>query len=319
MAMLTRSSGVIVIDKPRGMTSSAVVLRVKRILGARKAGHTGTLDPMATGVLPICVNEATKVAGYIRDAEKVYAGEGLLGIETTTLDITGDRLVERDARNVTRSALLSAMTTFVGEVQQVPPSFSAVHVGGQRAYKLARRGETPKLAARTVRIDRFDLCRWEPPRFSFEVASGKGTYIRSLVRDVGEALGCGATLNSLRRLQSGCFRIEQAMTLEELCSQAESGKVAFIPIEDAVPELPTVELSPEDAGRLGRGQPVPFTQKISPFRDADRNPSSVHPIDDQGPIRVSCQGKTVALALQRGSQLWPKRVFCGWEGCSSGG
>lgn len=227
--------GVLVIDKPAGMTSAAVVEQVRRTLGLARAGHGGTLDPIATGVLPVCVGAATKLAQFLLADDKAYEAEGVLGVETDTLDRTG-RVVAERAIVVTREALLAELAARLGEQDQTPPMYSAIKQGGVRLYDRARSGEVVERAPRRIRIDRLDLLAFEPPRFRIAIACSKGTYVRSLVADLGSALGAGAHLGELRRTRSGRFTIAQAVTLDRLSAAAAA---ALVPPERAT-DLPCV-------------------------------------------------------------------------------
>jgi tRNA pseudouridine55 synthase len=209
-------SYVLVLDKPAGMTSAAAVEAVKRRLAARRAGHGGTLDPIATGVLPICLDEATKLAAYLLADDKEYVAELVLGIETDTLDRTGAVTAQRDASGVTREALVAALAARTGEHDQLPPMYSAVKQQGRRLYQRARAGEQVDRVPRRVRIDRLELLAWAPPRATIAVACSKGTYVRSLVGDLGRDLGPGAHLAELRRTRSGRFTLEHAHQLDAL-------------------------------------------------------------------------------------------------------
>lgn len=210
--------GVLVVDKPAGMTSAAVVARVKRALKIKKVGHTGTLDPMATGVLPLCLGEGTKVAGYLLADDKGYDGELLLGIETDTLDAEGQitRRREQQAAAITERALREAVAEMEGPGEQVPPMFSALKHKGRRLHELARAGEVVERPPRPIRIDRFEVTAVDLPRAAFSVMCSKGTYVRSLVRDIGHQLGCGAHLTALRRTRSGRFCLDDAIALDAL-------------------------------------------------------------------------------------------------------
>jgi tRNA pseudouridine55 synthase len=199
--------GVLVLDKPAGMSSAAAADRVKRALGADRAGHGGTLDPIATGVLPVCLGAATKLAQFLLADDKAYEAVGVLGIATDTLDATG-RVVATHPVAIDEAALRDALVRRSGEQDQVPPMFSAIKQGGVRLYDLARAGEEVERAPRRIRIDRLELVAFEPPRFRIAIACTKGTYIRSLVADLGADLGCGAHLAELRRTRSGRFAIE---------------------------------------------------------------------------------------------------------------
>ena len=207
--------GVLVLDKPPNLSSAAAVDHVKRALGAARAGHGGTLDPIATGVLPICIDAATKLAPYLLADDKAYEAEGVLGIETDTLDRGGKVLRER-AIDVSEAALRAAIAARIGEQSQVPPMFSAIKQGGRRLYHLARAGEEVERAPRQIRIDALELVMFEPPRFRIRIACSKGTYVRSIVADLGNDVGCGAHLAELRRTASGRFTLAQAVTLERI-------------------------------------------------------------------------------------------------------
>lgn len=206
---------MLVVDKPAGKSSAATVDHVKRALRVERAGHGGTLDPLATGVLPICLNAATKLAGYLLADDKAYEAEGILGIETDTLDRTGRVLATADVA-VTEAALRAALVGRCGDQEQVPPMFSAIKQGGVRLYHRARAGEDVERAPRKIRIDRLELLAFEPPRFRVAIACSKGTYVRSIIADLGTDLGCGAHLAELRRTRSGRFTIEQAVAFETL-------------------------------------------------------------------------------------------------------
>jgi tRNA pseudouridine55 synthase len=234
--------GVLVVDKPEGVSSAHAVERVKHALHADRAGHGGTLDPMATGVLAICLGEATKLASYLLADDKEYTAEGLLGIETDTLDRTGKVTAERSAADVTREALLAAIAGRMGAQDQVPPMYSAIKQDGVRLYRRARAGEEVERAPRKIRIDRLDLIAFAPPRFTLAIACSKGTYVRSLVADLGSDVGCGAHLTALRRTRSGKFTIEQAIRLDQVgVVDVEPHLVALT----AATDLPTIVISAE--------------------------------------------------------------------------
>lgn len=208
-------NGVLVVDKPAGVSSAGAVDRIKHALGVRRVGHGGTLDPLATGVLPVCLGAATKLAQYLLADDKAYEAEGLLGVETDTLDRTGTVTAER-AVEVTREALLAAIAGRLGEQDQIPPMYSAIKQGGVRLYQRARAGEQVERAARRIRIERLDLLAFEPPRFRVAIACSKGTYVRSLIADLGHDVGAGAHLTELRRTRSGRFTLDQAIALERV-------------------------------------------------------------------------------------------------------
>ena len=231
-------SGLLLIGKPAGVTSHDVVARVRHVLGVKKVGHAGTLDPMATGLLILGVGRATRLLRFLGDMPKVYEGSGVLGIETNTLDAEGQVTRERPV-GVGEAELRASMSALTGDIDQSPPAFSAVKVGGERLYKSARRGEAVEAPPRRVRVDRFDLLRYDTPQFDFRVQCSSGTYVRSLVAEVGEKLGTGAHLSALRRKSIGPFRVEDATSPED------PGKL--LPLDRAVAHLPEFTLHPEEA------------------------------------------------------------------------
>jgi tRNA pseudouridine55 synthase len=238
---VVRIDGVLILDKPTGMSSARAVDLVKRALNADRAGHGGTLDPLATGVLPVCLGQATKLAQYMLADDKEYEAEAILGIETDTLDRTGRVLAERPV-DVTREALLAACLSRMGAQAQVPPMYSAIKKDGVELYKRARRGEEVELTARAVRIDRLDLVDFESPKFKLSIACGKGTYVRSLVADLGNDVGCGASLTELRRTRVGRFSIADAVSLDDIESLATRERI--IPLVAAT-DLPTIVIPPD--------------------------------------------------------------------------
>jgi len=246
-------NGVVVIDKPGGLTSFDVVARVRRALGEKRVGHTGTLDPMATGVLPVCVGEATKLVPFLVGGDKEYEAELCLGVTTDSLDATGTVTSETNAAHVSRADVERALPGFVGTIQQRPPMHSAVRVDGQRLYKLAHQGLEIERQPRAVVVHAIELLGFEAPRARLRVRCGKGTYIRSLARDLGERLGCGALVQRLRRTRVGPFTVDEALTLE---AEASTARARLLPIELAVAELPRVILPDAELHRLCRGQAV---------------------------------------------------------------
>jgi len=255
-------NGVLVLDKPPGMTSNAVLQRVRWLFRAEKTGHTGALDPLATGVLPLCFGEATKYSRYLLESDKAYRAEARLGIVTNTGDADGEVVAQRPVPPVAREQLEALLAErFTGEVSQVPSMFSALKRDGKPLYELARRGIVVERDARTVRIDRLHLVDLGPDSFVIEAHVSKGTYIRSLVEDIGEALGCGAHVTALRRLQAGCFHIDQAHSLEQIEQVAASGgedglDALLLPVDVTLDGWPVVTLSPESAYHTRRGQPA---------------------------------------------------------------
>ncbi len=237
--------GLLLVDKPKGMTSHDVVDAVRRALGTRKVGHAGTLDPMATGLLLVGVGRATRLLRYLGDLPKTYEGTGVLGVETTTLDADGEVTRTGDVA-VTREELDRAASELLGNSMQRPPAFSAVKVGGRKLYEAARKGETLEAAPRPIRVDAFEILTLEPAAFGFRVTCSGGTYVRVLVADVGSRLGCGAHLGRLRRIAIGPFEVRAAAPPEDLGPP--------LPIEDTVAHLPRVDLEEaEEARAAGNG------------------------------------------------------------------
>ncbi len=215
--------GILNLSKPRGMTSFAVVSLVRQLTKVRRVGHAGTLDPMAEGVLPICLGQATRIVEYLVGAPKTYRGAVRLGVSTDTHDSEGSVVATADAGGVRREEIETTLRSFVGEIQQVPPLFSALKHRGRPLYQYARAGRTVPREARTVTIYRIDLLRFDPPVVEVELECGRGAYVRTLAHDVGQRLGCGAHLERLTRLRSGPFSIEEATELEEMEDAARRG------------------------------------------------------------------------------------------------
>jgi tRNA pseudouridine55 synthase len=250
--------GVLVVDKPAGMTSAHVVARVKRALGARRVGHTGTLDPMATGVLPLCLGEATKIAGYLLAEDKAYDAEFLLGVETDTLDAEG-AVTARDpdgAAAVTEAAVREVLAGLIGPGAQVPPMFSALKHRGKRLHQLARAGESVERPPRPIVIHALTVGALALPRVRFSVHCSKGTYVRSLVADVGRALGCGAHLTALRRTGSGVFGLDRALDLAAL--DPETAQRALIAPAEALAHVPALIVAPERERDVATGKLLPW-------------------------------------------------------------
>jgi len=245
-------NGVIIVDKPRGPTSFDVVAAVRKATGVQRVGHAGTLDPMATGVLPVCVGEATKLVPFLMAGDKVYEAEACLGVTTDTLDATGTVLAERDATQVTQEAVETVLRSFVGVIRQVPPMHSAIRKDGKRLYELAREGKEVDREARDVRITEARLDSFVPgarPLVRFTIGCGKGTYIRSLAEELGERLGVGAHLTALRRTRVGGFAIEGAVPLEALGPTTRCASLV-----EALGDLPTLSLTDKQAKDVRDGK-----------------------------------------------------------------
>lgn len=268
-------SGILILDKPHGFSSNAALQKVRWLLNAEKAGHTGSLDPLATGVLPLCFGEATKFSQYLLDAEKGYDTVMHLGVTTSTGDAEGE-VLERSEVAVEREQLEALLPRFRGAIQQVPPMYSALKRDGQPLYKLARAGEVVEREARSVTIERLELTRFEPPFADLSVRCSKGTYIRSLVEDLGQALGCGAHVAELRRTQAGPFELSQAVSLETLLAAHEEGGAEaldrfLLPVDSGLEHWPVVQLSEHSAYYWLHGQPVraPEAPKFGMLRVQD--------------------------------------------------
>ena len=248
--------GVLNIDKPLGMTSHDVVARVRRTLGVQKVGHSGTLDPLATGVLLMCVGPAARMSEFLMASTKTYIADVYLGRETTTDDGEGSVLSETDASGLTAERISDSFQPFTGEIDQLPPAYSAIKQGGRKLYELARKGQAIKAEPRRVRIDSIRLLEWTPPIARIEVVCGSGTYIRSLARDIGRALGVGGSLAGLRRTKSGNFSAEDGLP-ESALSNPEALVAGLIPLRSALAGWPEVALDEAEllAVRLGKRIP----------------------------------------------------------------
>lgn len=249
------TSGILLLDKPVGITSNAALGRAKRILGIKKAGHTGTLDPMASGLLILCFGQATKVAAFLLDADKAYEAVLQLGVTTDSEDAEGEVLERNDVPAFDRGQIEAVLDRFRGPIEQVPPMHSALKHKGQRLYELARRGETVDRPPRAVTIHDLQLVARDAEALTLRVACSKGTYIRSLARDIGEALGCGAHLAGLRRTGSSPFEVGDAIELDALESRSqEEARALLAPPDRALDHLPTVSLDQHQADRIVQGQ-----------------------------------------------------------------
>ena len=289
-------SGWLVVDKPAGMTSTAVVNKVRWALQAKKAGHAGTLDPEATGVLAVALGEATKTVPYITDALKAYEFGVRFGQATNTDDAEGEVIAESDMRP-DDDQIKSALGAFVGDIQQVPPKFSAVKIDGQRAYKLARDGEDFEVDARPLWVEELLLTdRPDADNAVFEMTCGKGGYVRSIARDLGEALGCKGHVTWLRRLWSGPFEAEDGVTFQQIEALAHTPELDqyLRPLEEGLVDLPMVRCSPEAAAKLRNG-----------------NPGMViaHNIEYGDECWAACDGQAVAVGRFKAGELHPARVF----------
>ncbi len=252
--MTTLLSKFLVLDKPLGMTSQRAISQLKRLFKLKKIGHTGTLDPLATGVLPLAIESATKVIPYLAEEEKIYQACGKLGESTNTYDAEGEVIESSPFAHLQKLDLEKSLQKFLGKITQRPPIFSAIKVKGKALYRYARKNEAVEIPLRQVTIDEIKLLDWKPPYFSLQIKCSRGTYIRSLIHDIGKDLGCGAHLAELKRLQSGIFKLEQALTLEQLQSNPELIETASLSIEDCLMHLDSIQLKTEqEAQKLENG------------------------------------------------------------------
>lgn len=263
-------TGILLLDKPSGISSNRALQQAKRLFGASKAGHTGSLDPLATGLLPVCFGEATKIAGYLLGARKAYAAECRLGITTDTCDSDGAVLVERAVPALDDDTIRHELAKLTGRITQVPPVYSALKQGGVPLYKRARRGETVEVPPREVDVYHFDLLERAGDILRLHVECGSGTYVRSLVRDLGEALGCGAHLTALRRLWVEPFREPRMFTLEELSGLHEQGDAALhaclLPIEAGLADWAVLKLDGRGADDVAHGRRLQVTADPGRYR-----------------------------------------------------
>ncbi|MGC9369119.1 MAG: tRNA pseudouridine(55) synthase TruB [Paracoccaceae bacterium] len=289
-------SGWLVVDKPAGLTSTAVVNKVRWALGAKKAGHAGTLDPEATGVLAVALGEATKTVPYITDALKAYRFTVRLGQSTNTDDAEGEVIAESDARPGDYE-IRAALPQFEGDILQVPPKFSAVKIDGQRAYKLAREDEDFEIAARPLYVESLEMvARPDADHVTLEMVCGKGGYVRSIARDLGEALGCHGHVVELRRIWSGPFDAEDGVSMELIEELAKTPELDdyIRPLEEGLADLPELRCTPEGAARLRNGNPGMVLAADVEYGDE---------------AWASFEGKAVAVGTYRGGELHPSRVF----------
>lgn len=254
--------GLVLLDKPLGLSSNQALQAVRRLFRAAKGGHTGALDPLATGLLPLCFGEGTKIAGQLLGSRKAYLAECRLGTTTTTADREGEVVQERSVPPLDDATIEAALVPLRGRIMQVPPVYSAIKQGGEALYLKARRGEAVDIPAREVEVYRLELVERTPDRLTLMVECGSGTYIRSLATDLGEALGCGAHLTALRRLWVEPFLTPVMWTLEQITAAAESGEEALqamlLPVAAGLGHLPSVRLDPVQSQAICQGRRVPL-------------------------------------------------------------
>jgi tRNA pseudouridine55 synthase len=295
LEMQNAISGVLVVDKPIGLTSHDVVQIIRKGTNIRRAGHTGTLDPRASGVLVILVGPAVRLSEYVSASDKRYQAVVRLGQSTDTYDADG-RVVSTSPVNITEDEFSNALKQFIGEIEQVPPPYSAVKVKGKKAYEMAREGEEVELLPRKIQVYNLDLLEWAPPDAVIDVYCSSGTYVRSLAHDLGEALGCGAHLVGLRRTKSGRFTLRDAVPLRKLRESFENGTwyQHLIPAAEALSDWPSVELTHTQVDDVRHGHRIPGDKELGNLARG-----------------ISEQGELVALLEfdPEANEWQPKKVF----------
>ena len=287
--------GFLNIDKPLGLTSHDVVAKARRKLGIKKIGHAGTLDPLASGVLILCVGAATRLSEYVMDSTKQYRARVRLGVVTTTYDAEGTVVSERDAAHITQADVEAALTPFLGVIEQIPPMYSAIKQGGVKLYDLARAGETVEREPRPVRIDALTITDWQAPEFTLDVTCSAGTYIRSLAYDLGEALGVGAHLAGLVRVGSGRFGLAQAVPLDSLLTADDPQTYLIPPRPELLGMIPlTLNADMENDVKHGRMLPLAGTYAT-----------------DTLALASNVRGETVCVLRAAGDFWKPEKVFLG--------
>ena len=293
------------LDKPQGMTSTQAIGRVRRILNAQKLGHAGTLDPLATGILPIALGEATKTIQYAQDHDKVYRFTVQWGEARNTDDCEGVAIATSDKRP-SEAEILALLPRFIGDIEQTPPQFSAIKIDGERAYDLARAGEAVDIKSRPVTVYGLKLLKTTPDTAEFELECGKGTYVRSIARDLGQLLGCYGHVTVLRRLAVGNFTENTSISLdafEKMMQSADPDQV-LLPVETVLDDIPALAMTAAEVGRIKQGQTLKFLSR----QDIDR--FAVAGIDDMTNLILAVgDNKPLALLEKNGIELHPVKVF----------
>jgi tRNA pseudouridine55 synthase len=299
-------SGLLNINKPKGITSHDVVIRVRRLTGQRKVGHTGTLDPLATGVLLLCLGQATRLIEYLMPDQKQYQATICFGVTTDTLDADGQITATNDTTHLTESDLRALLPGFLGEIEQIPPIYSALKKEGKPLYKLARAGQKIEVTPRRVTIHTLNWISWQPPYLTLDVVCTSGTYIRSLARDLGRAAGTGAHLSQLSRTASGHWTLDKAIFLEELEREVEADGAAWQkylhPLDQAVAHLPQVTLSEAATTHVQHGRQIELG--VVPFPETETQPELVRAHTPAGDFLA------ILTRVKSNDKLWrPQKVF----------
>ncbi|MBI1236430.1 MAG: tRNA pseudouridine(55) synthase TruB [Alphaproteobacteria bacterium] len=303
--------GWVLLDKPLDMTSTQAVSAVRRLFDAKKAGHAGTLDPLATGMLPIALGEATKTVPFAQEAGKTYRFAIRWGVSTDTLDAEGKTVATSDVRPDVET-IRAVMPDFVGDIEQIPPKYSAIKIDGERAYDLARAGGEVEIAARPVRIDRLEVV--DTPSVDetvFEMDCGKGTYVRAIARDLSQKLGTEGHISSLRRTAVGVFEESAAISLDELADLAHKGRAfeGLAPVETALDDIPALAVTEEEVSHLRQGRSIVLLPRIAQELRAQRRPRDLSGKDGSRLAVAMHGGMAVALGDAQAGKFVPVRVF----------
>lgn len=293
------------LDKPKGLTSTQALGRVRRILDAQKLGHAGTLDPLATGILPIALGEATKTIPYVQDRDKVYSFTVRWGDARDTDDAEGKTIASSDKRPA-EAEIRALLPRFIGDIEQTPPQFSAIKLDGERAYDLARAGQTVEIKSRIVSVYDLELLKANTDSAEFRLHCGKGTYVRSIARDMGQILGCFGHVKALRRLSVGGFSEENAISLAafEKIMQSPNPDQVLMPVETVLDDIPALAMTAEEISRVKQGQSLKFLSR------PDQDRLSVAKIDETTDLVLAIgDNKAIALLEKDGAQFHPVKVF----------
>jgi tRNA pseudouridine55 synthase len=301
---MSQIHGILNINKPVGMTSHDVVARVRRILREKRVGHAGTLDPAAEGVLPVCVGQATRVVEYLSSARKIYCADVVLGLTTDTYDREGIVTSAQAVPDFSREEIEATLNQFRGKIEQIPPVYSAIKIGGQPAYKAARAGKSDEieLKSRQIEIFKLEISYWDRPWLKLWVECSKGTYIRSLAYDIGKALGCGAYMHHLVRVQVGAFHLKDAVTLEQLEEASQNNRLeeVLLQIDTVLTDMPAWIVNADTALKIKQGRDFPLAQALN------RTQWHVAAQPDETTLyrRVYTQDGSLLALLEKQGQVW---------------